>query len=209
MDKGFQRSVTTVTTKNAFSRAYSVFQAGRKKRRYCGRRSLGFTKFSYGYSLDSCRLFGRFIVPPQKFRIPCQHFMPLRQVFRAVVCRSHFVLLHMGKLPFYHVWRVAVFVQDVCCQAAEAVRGSNAAVTHAPREVAQRVFAHGLVRVADGGKQIAAVACKGVQLLQQFQRPICQRHDVRGFHFHFFGRYAPPALQSQNLPIPLCEVRPP
>ena len=42
--------------------------------------------------------------------IPLHHLPPLRQVFRAVVCRPNLVLLDMGKLPLYRVAVEALFV---------------------------------------------------------------------------------------------------
>lgn len=43
---------------------------------------------------------------------PCLHHLSaLRQIFRIIICRSHFILLSVGKLPLNPVPVIAEFIE--------------------------------------------------------------------------------------------------
>ncbi|MEA3221526.1 MAG: hypothetical protein OZX49_02648 [Immundisolibacter sp.] len=85
-----------------------------------------------------------------------------------------------------------MFVQRGAGQRAEAMAGHHVLVVPQPAQGGvDGVLAHRPVGAAGAGEHIPAAPGQRVQLAQDGQRLIGQRHHVRGAHLHLGGRYPP------------------
>ena len=98
----------------------------------------------------------------------------------------------LGKLSLYHVAVKAVFIQYVCSQASETVGRCYALIAHSAHQVRQSVFTQyarqGLLPMGTDNGYVLSVP----SVLPKVQASNRQGgDDMRGFHLHLGGGYAP------------------
>ena len=135
---------------------------------------------------------------------PCLHHLSaLRQIFRVIVCRPHFVLFAVGKLPLYPVPVIAEFIEQCGSDGAKAVHAHFVfLVAHAPERIEHGCIGNGPCLRADGGKEEFSLPGVFLKFPKNGHCLSGQGHKMLAAYFHVFRMDTPsPDLKVKFLPL--------